>query len=318
MIVFKNNQGKIYKKIVLCGDGGVGRTTLAQFYTQQPHKFNPNTRMTVGIQFFSKSFSLKNVELIFVFFDLAGQERWRFFQKYLIKKAHGAIFTFDLTRSPSLENTSQWVEICRAENPELPILMIGTKVDLVDEVQITDDYALLWKEEKSFFDYIRVSNKTGENVQVACHSIFQKVMENELLNKEDDIQWKHALVEENKKFIQLVERNKVKLRESVISPRVVEVTPHKQKEVDRRQSINLRKEVQRMLKVAHRIKLDMMQNALQLNKREFDRMIFKWAEEFGFIIDGDYLIIQKEEVSDFIEKMEKAFSEWEKQGVKKK
>ena len=67
MIEFKNNQGKIYKKIILCGHGGVGRTTLAQFYTQQPHNFNP-ARITIGIQFFTKAFSLKKRRVNICFF----------------------------------------------------------------------------------------------------------------------------------------------------------------------------------------------------------------------------------------------------------
>ncbi|MFX1435962.1 MAG: Rab family GTPase [Promethearchaeota archaeon] len=303
-IVFKNNQGKIYKKIVLCGDGGVGRTALAQFYTQQPHKFNADTRMTIGIQFFSKSFLLKNIELIFVFFDLAGQERWRCFQQDLIKKADGAIFTFDLTRELTLMNISKWVEFCRRENPKLPILMIGTKLDLINEIRFHEDYALSWKEEAGFYNYISVSVKTGENVHIACHSIFQKAMEKEVLSKEDDLQWKNALVKEDKKFNQLIERNKAQLKRSVRIPQVAKITVQKQKNFDISESQNLRKELLKIIKVAHRLKLEMVQNALQLNKLEFDKMIFKWAEEFGFEIDGDYLIIQKEEVPNLIEEME--------------
>lgn len=303
-IVFRNNKGKIYKKIVLCGDGGVGRTTLAQFYTEQPHKFNGNTRITIGVQFFTKSFLLKTKELIFIFFDLAGQERWRCFQQDIIKNADGAIFTFDLTRELTLKNTSQWVEFCREVNPKLPILMIGTKLDLINEIRINKDYALSWKEEAGFYDYISVSVKTGENVHKSCHSIFQKVMEKEVLSKEDDLHWKNDLVKEDKIFNQLTERNKSRLKKSEIIPQVVKVTPQKQESVNIIKIQNLRKELQKIIKFSHRIKLQMMQNALQLNKIEFDKMIFKWAEEFGFMIDGDYLIIQKEEVSNLIEEVE--------------
>ena len=99
------------------------------------------------------------------FFDLAGEKRWHFFYKYLIKKAHGAIFTFDLIWSPSLENTSQWVEICRTKNPELPILMIGAKADLEEYgVQIEDELALIWKDKK--FKNIRSWEQQSKSSQI--------------------------------------------------------------------------------------------------------------------------------------------------------
>ena len=216
MIEYKNNQSKIYKKIILCGDVGVGRTTLAHYYTQ--HKFNPETRITIGIQFFSKSFLLHDVELIFVFFDLGGCSRWRFIHKDLIKHASGAIFTFDLTRYATLENISQWVEICRTANPELPILMLGTKLDLADETTVEDDYALELKDENNLYDYMQISSKTGENAHIAIHTIFLKVMENESLSKEDNIEWKRALIGETHNFIKFIEENKFKLRTSVKQP----------------------------------------------------------------------------------------------------
>lgn len=55
-----------------------------------------------------------------------------------------------------------------------------------------------------------------------------------------------------------------------------------------------------------------MQNVLHIDKKTFDNKIFIWAREFGFIIDGDYLIINKETVSDFIDALDKQFAIWEK------
>jgi len=39
-------------------------------------------------------------------------------------------------------------------------------------------------------------------------------------------------------------------------------------------------------------------------------MIFKWAEEFSFTIDGDYLVINKETVSDFIDALDDEYKKW--------
>ena len=54
-----------------------------------------------------------------------------------------------------------------------------------------------------------------------------------------------------------------------------------------------------------------MQDALDMDQKQFDFVIFDWAAEFGFTIDGEYLNINKESVSDFIDALDKQFTLWE-------
>jgi len=70
--------------------------------------------------------------------------------------------------------------------------------------------------------------------------------------------------------------------------------------------------IKKMMSVSTRINLDRMQNVLDMDKKTFDNKIFEWAEEFGFTIDGDNLIINVNTVSDFIEALDKQFASWEK------
>jgi len=51
------------------------------------------------------------------------------------------------------------------------------------------------------------------------------------------------------------------------------------------------------------LKLKMMRTVLDMDKKIFNKRIFEWAKKFNFIIDGDYLIIKKEMVSDFIKQI---------------
>lgn len=66
------------------------------------------------------------------------------------------------------------------------------------------------------------------------------------------------------------------------------------------------------MNVSTRINLEMMRNTLNMNKKVFDVKIFNWASEFGFTIDGDYLNIKKERISDFIDELDKQFDTWGK------
>ncbi|MFX1448305.1 MAG: hypothetical protein ACFFCG_09220, partial [Promethearchaeota archaeon] len=65
--------------------------------------------------------------------------------------------------------------------------------------------------------------------------------------------------------------------------------------------------------VSNRIRLDMLQNILQVakeNKWYFDVKIFEWANQFGFRIEGDHLIFEKGSMLEFIKMLEQKFEEW--------
>ena len=70
--------------------------------------------------------------------------------------------------------------------------------------------------------------------------------------------------------------------------------------------------IKKMLKVSTRIRLDMMKETLRMDEYTFNDIIFDWAEKFGFTIDGDYVVINKDSVSDFIDSLDKQFIKWEK------
>lgn len=70
--------------------------------------------------------------------------------------------------------------------------------------------------------------------------------------------------------------------------------------------------IKKIIRISNQIKLDMMRNILDLDSKMFDNKILDWASEFGFTIDGDYLIINKNTVSDFINMMDEQYAMWEK------
>ncbi len=72
-----------------------------------------------------------------------------------------------------------------------------------------------------------------------------------------------------------------------------------------------REKIERIMQVSSRIRLDTMRDVLNLEPKIFHERLIDWAEEFGFEIDGDYLNVNKDRVSDFIEKLDKQFSDWE-------
>ncbi len=264
---FINKIKKVNKKIIVAGAGGVGKTTLLYRFTK--NYFNP-APLTKGIQFFTQSINIGNKDTNFIFWDLAGESRWRFFQGDFCRGADGVILAFDLTRNVSFKDCGIWVNFLRNRNRDLPIILLGLKYELKDRRGVPDDKIVSFLEEFKFFDTVNVSSKTGENVQKAFQSLFSHILK-----------------------IPSEKRPVIKYRNERT------------------------KKIERMLQVSNRIRLEMMRNALNMEKKAFDEKIFEWAEEFGFIIDEDILIVDKDTVSDYINKLDIMFETWEKSETEK-
>ncbi|MFX1315340.1 MAG: GTP-binding protein [Promethearchaeota archaeon] len=164
----------IVLKVITAGEGGVGKTTLLHRYVEG--KFLADTKLTIGVQFFLKELKINGQRVSLQLWDFGGQERFRFLLKNYVVGAKGALLMFDLTRPITLENLNQWVEICRDENSELPIIFLGTKLDLTNLITVNDEFAIFYKEKYNLFDYLKVSSKTGENVNLAFALLAKEIM----------------------------------------------------------------------------------------------------------------------------------------------
>lgn len=163
-------------KTIITGEGGVGKTTLLHRYIEG--KFLLDTRMTIGVEFFLKELTFNTEKILLQIWDFGGQERFRFLLKNYAKGAKGAILMFDLTRPMTLETIDGWIDICRADQPHLPILLLGSKADLVEMVKLDKDFIGDLKEKYNLFDYLRVSSKSGENVNLAFELLAKHIIEN--------------------------------------------------------------------------------------------------------------------------------------------
>ncbi|MFX1312463.1 MAG: Rab family GTPase [Promethearchaeota archaeon] len=166
---------KFILKILTAGEGGVGKTTLLHRYVEG--KFSADTKMTIGVEFFLKEIMIDEKQCTLQLWDFGGQERFRFLLESYVLGAKGALLMFDLTRMMSLESLDQWIKIVRKGDPNLPILFLGTKLDLEDEIQVDDSYASSFLNEFNLIDYLKISSKTGENVNKAFSILTQKILE---------------------------------------------------------------------------------------------------------------------------------------------
>ncbi|KKL06073.1 hypothetical protein LCGC14_2599700, partial [marine sediment metagenome] len=55
---------------------------------------------------------------------------------------------------------------------------------------------------------------------------------------------------------------------------------------------------------AKRIKIDMIQSLLNLEREKLIDLIIEWGKKYDFKIDGDYLIINKESLPNLLKSLE--------------
>ncbi len=164
----------ILLKVITAGDGGVGKTTLLHRYIEGV--FLPDTLMTIGVQFHLKELKIDGKRILLQIWDFGGQEHFRPLLKDYATGARGALLLFDLTRLSSLHRIDQWVNICRQNNPDIPIIFLGTKLDLIEVTTIDDEFTSQFIKKYDFFNYLKISSKTGENVNLAFELLAKELV----------------------------------------------------------------------------------------------------------------------------------------------
>ena len=128
-------------KLVLLGDSGVGKTNLISRYIH--NAFQQDTKATIGVEFFCKTFKVNNNKVIKIeIWDTAGQERYKSITSVYYKGAKGAFIVYDITSKKSFDNIDKWInEIKEKNNNDVKLIIIGNKVDLDNERQISFEEA---------------------------------------------------------------------------------------------------------------------------------------------------------------------------------
>ena len=163
-------------KIIAAGDGGVGKTTMFYKYIHGQFKFD--TQFTIGVQIFNKDHVVENGRLASLqLWDFGGQERFRFFLDNFVMGANGVLLMFDLTNQESFEHLVNWLPIVRKYDTTVPMILIGSKLDLKEDIVVTDEDVLNFIEKHGIKNYIKLSSKTGDNIEECFDLLLKDIIE---------------------------------------------------------------------------------------------------------------------------------------------
>jgi Ras-related protein Rab-1A len=167
-------------KIVVAGAKDVGKSSLIARYCD--NVFSENTKGTIGVAFKRKEVKFKEKFIIELnIWDFGGEEKYRVLFPAYVNGASAALLLYDTTNKSSLDDIKNWVKIIDENNKDIIRIIIGTKIDLKEQREISKAEAI--KNSELFNCYgepIGTSSKTGENVENAFTNVVMAIIERDL------------------------------------------------------------------------------------------------------------------------------------------
>ena len=147
-------------KLVLVGDGGTGKTTFVKRHLTG--EFEKKYVATLGVDVHPLGFSTTHGDVIFDVWDTAGQEKFGGLRDGYYIQGKCAIIMFDVTARVTYKNVPNWhrdlVRVC--EN--IPIVLVGNKVDLKDRAVKPKQITFHRKKNLQYYDISAKSNYNYE------------------------------------------------------------------------------------------------------------------------------------------------------------
>ena len=167
-------------KVSIAGDGGCGKTTLLA--TKNNGHFQGNSNLTIGVDFACMELSQKGISIPVLIYDLGGQPRFQFLHDTYILGTKAGIILYDLTRSKTFDHVPQWLTLLFNENPQMPIILAGSKRDLVQPEDIIV-FRKRWnqiqpqlKGGSNIIDHVFISSQTFEGIDVLFERLTQELI----------------------------------------------------------------------------------------------------------------------------------------------
>ncbi|ESQ50852.1 hypothetical protein EUTSA_v10022857mg [Eutrema salsugineum] len=173
-------------KCVTVGDGAVGKTCLLISYTSNTF---PTDYVPTVFDNFSANVIVDGNTINLGLWDTAGQEDYNRLRPLSYRGADVFLLAFSLVSKASYENVSKkWVPELRHYAPGVPIILVGTKLDLRDDKQyflehpgaavpISTSQGEELKKLVGASAYIECSAKTQQNVKAVFDAAIKVVLQ---------------------------------------------------------------------------------------------------------------------------------------------
>ncbi|OHT08881.1 small GTP-binding protein [Tritrichomonas foetus] len=166
-------------KVILIGDAGVGKTSLARRQVDSSFDFKMNP--TVGTSHMKSKLTIENHNVELMIWDTAGHEQFASLVPLYSRNADVCVVVASVVNLDSYNNIQVWIERLHEAGEYPPIIVALNKIDLLEDPPLTID-EIRAKYANGIENIIYTSARTGDGVaqlfgQVAADAIlFQRNM----------------------------------------------------------------------------------------------------------------------------------------------
>ncbi len=180
MNVQTSQKAKYHLKIIVCGAGAVGKTSIVRRYIED--RFEHNYLLTIGLDPSNRHIEVNGNLVNLIIYDVAGQKRFQALREIFFRKANGALLVFDLTRPETLDELYEWQEQIEKNlgKDQVPSILIGNKSDLEDQIRIAyDDLEDEIIPEFKPIKYLETSALADINIREAFELLTREILQRE-------------------------------------------------------------------------------------------------------------------------------------------
>ena len=150
-------------RAVTIGESSVGKTCLVNRFIR--NQFNIAEANTVGAIYDTYTTQRDGLTIEVQIWDTAGQEKFRSLAPAYYRGAAAAVVVFDMSKRSTFQNLQSWIDDFKAvAGEDAVILVVGNKVDLSDQIQVTESEALEWSKARNA-NFFMTSAKEGTGVK---------------------------------------------------------------------------------------------------------------------------------------------------------
>ncbi|HYM39667.1 MAG TPA: Rab family GTPase [Thermoplasmata archaeon] len=169
---------RIKRKVLLLGDGAVGKTSLIRRFVVD--KFSDDYITTIGTKVTKKDLRIespgKATDITFMIWDVLGQKGYKNIQESSFQGAKGALLVYDVSRRDTLRSIKEyWIPHLVEITKPIPLVVVGNKVDLVKDRAEARDQLEDAMEELRVSGFLS-SAKTGESVEASFACLAKAVI----------------------------------------------------------------------------------------------------------------------------------------------